>query len=72
MWECWTKTTLPKAVDLEVGKRETLAQIDAVFVWVQPHGRSDKPSCTPLLFAYLRVNTNTPGFQIFKIFSFRS
>jgi hypothetical protein len=39
---------------------KTLAQIDAVFVTLEPHGRSDKPSGKPLLFAYLRVNPNHP------------
>ncbi len=37
-----------------------LAQIDAVFVTVEPHGGSEKPSGKPLLFAYLRVNPNHP------------
>ena len=39
---------------------KTLAQIDAVFVTVEPHGGSEKPSGKPLLFAYLRVNPNHP------------
>jgi hypothetical protein len=39
---------------------KTLARIDAVFVTVEPHGGSDKPSGKPLLFAYLRVNPNHP------------
>jgi DNA repair exonuclease SbcCD ATPase subunit len=39
---------------------KTLAQIDAVFVTLEPHGGSDKPSGKPLLFAYLRVNPNHP------------
>ncbi len=39
---------------------KTLAQIDAVFVTVEPHGGSDKPSGKPLLFAYLRVSPNHP------------
>ncbi|MBS1851394.1 MAG: zf-HC2 domain-containing protein [Acidobacteria bacterium] len=38
----------------------TLAQIDAVFVTVEPRGGSEKPSGKPLLFAYLRVNPNHP------------
>lgn len=38
----------------------TLAQIDAVFVTVEPHGGSRKPSGTPLLFAYLRADSNHP------------
>ena len=39
---------------------KTLAQIDAVFVTVEPRGGSDKPSGKPLLFAYLRLNPNHP------------
>jgi hypothetical protein len=39
---------------------KTLAQIDAVFVTVEPHGGSNKPTGKPLLFAYLRVNPNHP------------
>jgi hypothetical protein len=39
---------------------KTLAQIDAVFVTVEPHGGSGKPSGKPLLFAYLRVSPNHP------------
>lgn len=39
---------------------KTLAQIDAVFVTIEPHGGSDKPSGKPLLFAYLRVIPNHP------------
>ena len=37
-----------------------LAQIDAVFVTVEPNGGSRKPSTKPLLFAYLRVDPNHP------------
>jgi len=37
-----------------------LAQIDAVFVTVEPNGGSHKPSSKPLLFAYLKVNPNHP------------
>ena len=39
---------------------KTLAQIDAVFVTVEPNGGSHKPSSRPLLFAYLKVNPNHP------------
>jgi hypothetical protein len=39
---------------------KTLAQIDAVFVTVEPQGGSDKPSGKPLLFAYLKVTPNHP------------
>ena len=39
---------------------KTLAQIDAVFVTIEPHGGSRKPSNKPLLFAYLRIEPNHP------------
>jgi hypothetical protein len=39
---------------------KTLAQIDAVFVTVEPDGGTHKPSSKPLLFAYLKVNPNHP------------
>jgi hypothetical protein len=39
---------------------KTLAQIDAVFVTVEPKGGSSKPSSKPLLFAYLKVEANHP------------
>jgi len=39
---------------------KTLAQIDAVFVTLEPNGGSHKPSSKPLLFAYLKVNPNHP------------
>lgn len=39
---------------------KTLAQIDAVFVTLEPNGGSHKPSNKPLLFAYLKVNANHP------------
>jgi hypothetical protein len=39
---------------------KTLAQIDAVFVTVEPNGGSPKPSSKSLLFAYLRVDANHP------------
>jgi hypothetical protein len=38
----------------------TLAQIDAVFVTVEPYGESSKPSGKPLLFTYLRLTPNHP------------
>jgi DNA repair exonuclease SbcCD ATPase subunit len=37
-----------------------LAQIDAVFVTLEPHGGSDKPSGKPLLFAYLTFMPTHP------------
>jgi hypothetical protein len=45
---------------LKIDDSKTLAQIDAVFVTLEPNGRSDKPSGKPLLFAYLRVDPNHP------------
>lgn len=39
---------------------KTLEQIDAVFVTVEPNGGSHKPSGKPLLFAYLKVDSNHP------------
>jgi len=39
---------------------KTLAQIDGVFVTVEPNGGSHKPSDKTLLFAYLKVNPNHP------------
>jgi hypothetical protein len=45
---------------LKFNDARTLQQIDAVFVTVEPHGGSEKPSGTPHLFAYLKVNANHP------------
>jgi len=39
---------------------KVLAQIDAVFVTVEPHGGSQKPTNKPLLFAYLHMEPNHP------------
>jgi hypothetical protein len=39
---------------------KALAQIDAVFVTVEPNGGSQKPSKKPLLFAYLHIEPNHP------------
>jgi len=39
---------------------KALAQIDAVFVTVEPNGGSHKPSKKPLLFAYLHMDPNHP------------
>jgi hypothetical protein len=38
----------------------TLAQIDAVFVTLEPKGGSVRPSGKPLLFTYLRLDPNHP------------
>jgi hypothetical protein len=45
---------------LKLDDPRVLAQIDAVFVTVEPNGGSRKPSGKPLLFAYLRVDPNHP------------
>jgi hypothetical protein len=37
-----------------------LEQINAVFVTVEPNGRSNKPSGKPLLFAYLKIEPDHP------------
>ena len=38
----------------------TLSQLDAVFVTVEPHGASNKPTSKPLLFTYLKLPANHP------------
>jgi Anti-sigma-K factor rskA len=45
---------------LKCDNPETLAQIDAVFVTVEPGGGSQKPSGKSLLFAYLGADSNHP------------
>jgi len=45
---------------LRLDDPKTLAQIDAVFVTIEPKGGSHKPSSKPLLFAYLHVDPNYP------------
>ena len=45
---------------LKLDDPKMLAQIDAVFVTVEPHGGSLKPSGKPLLFAYLKADPNHP------------
>jgi hypothetical protein len=45
---------------LKVDDPQTLQQIDAVFVTVEPKGGSPEPSRDKLLFAYLRVPPNHP------------
>jgi hypothetical protein len=39
---------------------QKLDEINAVFVTVEPHGGSQKPSGKPLLYAYLKVRPNHP------------
>lgn len=38
----------------------TLSRLDAVFVTVEPHGESSRPTGKPLLFTYLRLAPNHP------------
>lgn len=45
---------------LKSNNAKTLAEIDAVFVTVEPNGGSHHPSGKPLLFAYLKVDPNHP------------
>jgi len=45
---------------LKSNDAKTIAQIDAVFVTVEPEGGSAKPSGKPLLFTYLRLEPNHP------------
>jgi Putative zinc-finger len=45
---------------LKFDDAKMLAQIDAVFVTVEPRGGSQKPSSKPLLFAYLNTKPNHP------------
>jgi hypothetical protein len=45
---------------LKLDDPKTLAQIEGVFVTVEPRGGSQKPSGKPLLSAYLRLNPNHP------------
>jgi anti-sigma-K factor RskA len=45
---------------LKFDEPDKLAQIDAVFVTVEPHGGSKKPSGKQLLFASLRSMANHP------------
>ena len=45
---------------LKFNDPKTLAQIDAVFVTIEPDGGSRKPSGKPLLFAYLKIDPNHP------------
>jgi hypothetical protein len=52
--------TAKKRWVLKLDDPKLLAQIDAVFVTVEPNDKSRKPSGKPLLFAYLRVDPNHP------------
>jgi hypothetical protein len=45
---------------LRLDNAKTIAEIDAVFVTIEPKGGSQKPTGQPLLFAYLKVQPNHP------------
>jgi anti-sigma-K factor RskA len=45
---------------LRLDDPKMLAQLDAVFVTIEPMGGSPRPSGPPLLFAYLRIDPNHP------------
>ena len=45
---------------LKFNDPKALEQIDAVFVTVEPNGGSAKPSGSPLLFTYLKIEANHP------------
>jgi hypothetical protein len=45
---------------LKLDDPKALAQLDAVFVTIEPRGGSHKPSGKPLLFAYLKTDPNHP------------
>ena len=45
---------------LRLDDPKQLAEIDAVFVTVEPHGGSQKPTGKPFLYALLRREANHP------------
>jgi hypothetical protein len=45
---------------LKFNDSKTIADIDAVFITVEPEGGSPKPTGKPLLFTYLRLDPNHP------------
>lgn len=45
---------------LKFNDPKTIAQLDAVFITVEPQGGSSKPTSKPLLFTYLRLDPNHP------------
>jgi hypothetical protein len=53
-------SALRKRWVLRFNDPKTLAQIDSVFVTIEPHGGSHKPTGKSLLFAYLRIDPNHP------------
>jgi len=56
----YADSTAHKRWVLKFNDAKSLAQIDAVFVTVEPNGGSQKPTGKQLLFAYLRVDPNHP------------
>lgn len=52
--------TAKKSWVVKSNDRKALAQIDAVFITVEPNGGSERPTGKPLLFAYLKVAPNHP------------
>jgi predicted nucleic acid-binding Zn-ribbon protein len=52
--------TAKKSWVVKSNDRKALAQIDAVFITVEPNGGSERPTGKPLLFAYLKVAANHP------------
>jgi hypothetical protein len=45
---------------LKSNDSSTLSRLDAVFVTVEPHGESTRPTGKPLLFTYLKLPPNHP------------
>jgi hypothetical protein len=45
---------------LRVNNPEQLSRLDAVFVTVEPHERTDKPTGKPFLYASLKREPNHP------------
>lgn len=45
---------------LKFNDPKTVAELDAVFITVEPQGGSSKPTGKPLLFTYLRLDPNHP------------
>ena len=56
----YVDSTSKKRWVLRFDDPQALAQIDAVFVTVEPNGGSHKPSNKPLLFTYLHIDPNHP------------
>lgn len=45
---------------LKFNDPKTIAQLDAVFITIEPQGGSSRPTSKPLLFTYLRLDPNHP------------